>query len=233
MLKLIKLEIRKFKFKGFIQGAVIANLVILALMFLIVLTDKFEASASFTDYASIFPIIGTFSKVTFAIFAAVLIARMIIGEFNNKTIAVLFMYPINRKKLLVAKLAIIVAFTFVSILLTDLVLGSLFCILNSYYSFISDSLTGVKVTNFLINSVLDAFAYSGVSLIPLYFGMRKKSVSATIIASIVIVTLLSSNNNGFSLSSIIAIPLSFAAIGVIIAYLAIRNIEHKDIDVSN
>ncbi len=62
------------------------------------------------------------------------------------------------------------------------------------------------------------------------FGMRKKSVSATIVASVLVATLLSSNTNGFSLSSIIAIPLSFAVIGVIIAYLSIRNIEHTDID---
>lgn len=233
MLKLIKLEIRKFKFKGFIRGAVIADLVILAFMLLIVLADKSEASASFTDYASIFSVIGSFSKVTFTIFAAVLIARLIIGEFNNKTIAVLFLYPINRKSLLMAKMAVIVAFTFVFILLTDLVIGSLYCILNSFYSFIPDSLTGEKVTNFLISSVLDAFAFSGVSLIPLYFGMRKKSVSTTIVASVLIATILSSNNNGFSLSSIIVIPLSFAAIGVIIAYLTIRNIEHRDVDVDN
>lgn len=230
MLKLMKLEIRKFKMKGFIRGAVIADLVILALMLLIAFVDDAEVSAAFPDYASIFSAIGTFSKVTFTIFAAVLIARLIIGEFNNKTITVLFMYPINRKKLLLAKLAVIVAFTFVAILSSDLVIGAFFCILNSFYPFIPDSLTGVQVMNFFISSVMDAFAFSGVSLIPLYFGMRKKSVSATIVASVLVATLLSSNTNGFSLSSIIAIPLSFAVIGVIIAYLSIRNIEHADID---
>lgn len=229
MLKLMKLEIRKFKMKGFIRGAVIADLVILALMLLMVFVDDSEVSAAFPDYASIFSAIGTFSKVTFTIFAAVLIARLIIGEFNNKTITVLFMYPINRKKLLLAKLAVIVAFTFVAILSSDLVIGAFFCILNSIYPFIPDSLTGVQVMNFFISSVMDALAFSGVSLIPLYFGMRKKSVSATIVASVLVATLLSSNNNGFSLSSIIAIPLSFAVIGVVIAYWSIRNIEHTDV----
>lgn len=229
MLKLMKLEMRKHKINGIIRGALITNLITLAFLFLIILAEKSEGNVAFTDYPTAFSVIGTFSKLTFTIFAGVLIARFIIDEFNHKTITVLFMYPINRKRLLTAKLAIVVIFTFLSILLTDLVVAFLFCTLSSFYSFIPDTLTGTKVVNFLISSILDAFAFSGVGLIPLYFGMRKKSVPATIVSSVVIGSLLSSNSNGFSLSSIIAIPLSLAAIGAIIAYLTIRNIEHTDV----
>jgi ABC-type transport system involved in multi-copper enzyme maturation permease subunit len=229
MLKLMKLELRKFNINRFIRGAIISDLVILALPLLMVLVNDAEVSEAFIDYGSIFLAIGSFSKLTFTIFAAVLISRLIISEYNSKTITVLFTYPVNRKKLILAKLAIIVIFTFISILFSNLVIAAFFIGFNSFYPLIPDSLTSVKAVNFLISSVLDAFAFSGVSLIPLYFGMRKKSVPATIVSSILIASILSSNNYGFSLSSIIAIPLSLAAIGVFIAYLTIRNIEHVDV----
>lgn len=76
-----------------------------------------------------------------------------------------------------------------------------------------------------------AVAASGMALIPLYFGMKKYSIPSTIITSILIVVLVTSNNGGFSLNDIFVIPLSLALIGLVIAYLAIRNIDRIDIKV--
>ena len=76
---------------------------------------------------------------------------------------------------------------------------------------------------------INALASSGMGLIPLYFGMRKKSVPATIVSAILIVSIVCSNNGGYSLSNIIAIPIALSIVGVFIAYLSIRNIEHVDV----
>lgn len=230
MLKLMKLEVKKYRITSQIKGFVIANLAILAFMMIIMIGGKADGDIELKEYATVFTVIQTFSSITFTIFAAALIGRFIIGEYNKKTIMVLFMYPISRKKLLTAKLSVIVIFTFLSIFLTNLIIGSFLFIINSFYPFITEQLTNVKVINFLMRSVFSALAFSGVSLIPLYFGMRKKSVSATIISSILIASLLCSNANGFSLSSIAAVPISFAVIGVIVAYFTIRNIEQNDIE---
>ncbi|UZM99759.1 ABC transporter permease subunit [Lysinibacillus sp. MHQ-1] len=43
-------------------------------------------------------------------FAATLIAKLIIGEYKFKTITLAFMYPVSRKKLIAAKLAIVMIF---------------------------------------------------------------------------------------------------------------------------
>ena len=69
----------------------------------------------------------------------------------------------------------------------------------------------------------------GMSLLPLVIGLRRKSVSATIVSSIFIVMIVASNNFGVSLSSIVAIPLSLAAIGVLGTYLSFRNIDRADV----
>lgn len=228
MLNLMKLEMKKFRFGGYFRGVVIANIAIIGLLLLIYFDEGLEIP-SFADYSEAFFTISIIVKGTFMIFAAVLIGKLIINEFKNKTISVLFTYPIERKKIMTAKLTIIGVLTFAVMLISTLFCATVFCIVNGYVQYIPDSLTSGMLIEQALGLLMHALSGAGMSLIPLYFGMRKKSVSATIVSSLIVVMLVCSNNMGFSLSSIIAIPLSLAAIGIIIAYLAIRNIEHVDL----
>lgn len=70
--------------------------------------------------------------------------------------------------------------------------------------------------------------YVTTSLVPIFFGMRKHSIPATIISSVVIVMLISSTSPGFSISSVVYIPLSLAAFGLLFSYMAIRNADKQD-----
>lgn len=229
MLKLMKLEMKKVKMWGYIRGVIIGNLVIIAMMAITILGLKYGGETELISFKFTFSMIDTLVKATFIIFAAVLLARFIIEEYKSDTITLLFMYPINRKKLIIAKLLIVVVFTFISIVLSNIFMDSVLCIINSFYNFIPGKLTTSLITNNLITIVINASAATGMSLIPLYFGMRKKSVPATIVSAILIVSIVCSNTNGYSLSSIIAIPITLSIIGVFIAYLSIRNIEHIDV----
>ncbi|MCX8128838.1 MAG: ABC transporter permease [Clostridia bacterium] len=229
MLKLIKLEIRKYKIKGYIRGALIANLVIIGFLFLMNYTGKAEGDI-IRSYDEAFAIIDTFVKGTFMIFSSVLIANIIIDEYRSKTINVMFMYPINRKKLFAAKLVIVLVFSFTSIILSDIIVSFSYYFLNSIFSFVTEELTSTVIVNSSIKFFMNALAFSGAGLIPLFFGMRKKSFPATIVSSILITSILSSSSNDFSLGSIIAIPMTLAAVGILVAYLTIRNIEHADVE---
>jgi ABC-type transport system involved in multi-copper enzyme maturation permease subunit len=229
VLKLMKLEIKKVKMGGYIRGALIANLVIIALLALLIFASRSEGDVEFTSFTFTFSIVDTMVKATFIVFASVLIARFIIEEYKSNTITVLFMYPINRKKLIVAKLLIIVLFTFISMVISNIFIDFILCVINNFYNFIPDKLNSSLVLTNLVNICTNALACTGMGLIPLYFGMRKKSASTTIVSSILIVTIVCSNNGGHSLSNIIAIPISLSIIGVFIAYLSIRNIEHIDV----
>lgn len=229
MLNLMKLEMKKFRFGGYFRGVVIANIAIIGLLLLIYFDETQDNSLAFSDYSEAFFIISMIVKGTFMIFAAVLIGKLIINEFKNKTISVLFTYPIERKKIMTAKLTIIGVLTFAVILVSTLFSVTVLYIVDAKMQYIPDSLTSGMLIEQALGLLMHALSGAGMSLIPLYFGMRKKSVSATIVSSLIVVMLVCSNNMGFSLSSIIAIPLSLAAIGIIIAYLAIRDIEHVDL----
>ncbi|MBD3917326.1 ABC transporter permease [Paenibacillus sp. PR3] len=228
MLKLIQLEIKKFKITGYVIGAFIA----MACIFGFVCAISFDPSSveDLSDFEALFSTIDLLTRGVFIVFAAVLLSRFIIEEYRTKSISVLFTYPINRKKLIIAKLLIVFSFTFISILIADSIVSILMLVINHYHEFIHETLTKDVVIRQTIAFLMNAIAASFMSLIPLIFGMRKYSTAATVVASILIVFIVCSNSNGFSLNSIIAIPITLSWIGAIIAYTSFRNIERKDIN---
>lgn len=229
MFKLMKLEMKKFKVAGYIKSAIIANLVIIGIMIAGILISKSEGEAILNNYNFAFQMVDSSVKATFIIFASVLLAKLIIEEYRNGTIALLFMYPINRKKLIVGKLIIVLIFTFVAIFLSNIFIDGTLIAINSFANFIPDELTKETLSNTIVLINTSAVTSAFMSLIPLYFGMKKKSVPTTIISSILIVSVMCSNANGFTLSSIIIIPIILSLIGAFIAYLSFKNIEHVDV----
>ncbi|WP_048601581.1 ABC transporter permease [Rubeoparvulum massiliense] len=229
MLNLMRLELYKLKLPSLIKGVLIANVVISAFLLLILYGPQPDEDVAFKNYTELFVAIDTFVRAAFIIYAAALIAKLIIDEYKNRTITVLFLYPISRKKLMVAKLLIIALFTFLAILLSYAVLMTSFYALSINQQLIADTLTISMITDQTIKLVMNAISATGMSLIPLYFGMRKFSVPTTILSSIIIVMIACSNNAGFTLNDILFIPISLAALGTYIAYASIHRIEERDI----
>lgn len=230
MWQLMKLELRKAKLGWYIRGAIIANLLI-ACFFVVFMgfIETMEGEVPFTSIDEAFIVIGALVRATFIIFASVLIVRIIIEEYKNKTISILFTYPIQRKKIFTAKLGIIGFLTFFVTLLTNIFVAFVFLAFNAKYHFVQGDVTLDLLVNQGLSMITFAIAIAGTSFIPLYFGMKKKSVPATIISSIFIVFLISSHNPVVSIASIVYIPLTLAIIGVYIAYISIRNIEKVDV----
>lgn len=56
-----------------------------------------QAKMSMADAASMLLFIGIFVRSVFIVFAGVLIAKLVIGEYKNRTITVMFTYPVSRK----------------------------------------------------------------------------------------------------------------------------------------
>lgn len=229
MLNLIKLELRKFKIKGNILASVICTICILGLICMIYFIELSEGNITFENYEMAFRIINTFINATFIVFAGFLISKFIIEEYKNKTINLLFTYPINRKKIIISKVIIISVFTFISIVLSSIVIcGSFYLIQYLTHTTIGE-LTYELISHQFIIIGISAFTNSIIALIPLYFGLRKKSVPVTMVTSFLMVSLLYSGSENFNLASIIPVPIAFMLAGILIVYLTIRNIEKKDV----
>ncbi|OAB39325.1 hypothetical protein PMSD_05230 [Paenibacillus macquariensis subsp. defensor] len=229
MLNLMKLEIKKNKMGRYFKGVVIANLCILLFMCFMPYTDSIEEGPMYSGLTDALSIVGTFVRVTFVIFASVLFAKLIIEEYKNNTISVLFTYPVQRKKIILAKILLITGMTFIVIVVSNVFVSGAFIMFNHYLNLVPNDLSNNWLSQALVNIVVQSIAATGMSLICLYFGMRKKSVPTTILSTLLIISLVNSNSGNFSVSNIIAIPLTLAVIGVGIAYFTFRNIDRVDI----
>lgn len=232
LLKLIQLELRKHRFASYIGGAAIANVGILLFLMMVGIMDWGAKDYAFADYEVSFMLIDTCARATFIIFAGALLSKLIIGEYRNKTMSVMFTYPIKRHKLIAAKLVIVFVFTFFMIIFTDLLMGAILLTVNQYYPFIPGSLSDTEAVTLLVKYTISSLSAACMALIPLFFGMRKHSMTTTLVSSILLVLVVCSGFNGpsVSINTIIFIPLALGAIGLWIASLSMVRLETKDVN---
>ncbi|WP_059050203.1 ABC transporter permease [Paenibacillus senegalimassiliensis] len=230
MLQLIKLELKKGRFDSYLWGSLITYLIIAGLVgTMYYVGGSGLEELAFTTMPEMLALIDLVVRATFIIYASVLLSKLVINEFKDKTIALMFSYPISRKKLIFAKLAMVFGWTFANVVIANLLIDALFVGINSVVQYIPGPLTTEMLLSHGLTVLMQAFGAAGMSLLPLVIGLPKKSVPMTIVSSIVIVVVVCSNNFGFTLSSIIAIPLSLAALGIFITYLSFRNIDRVDV----
>ena len=232
MKKLIKLEFKKHNLLGYVKGVFITDIIIMAFMCFIYIVEKFEGGEEellFGSYDSIFNFLLTMTTAVFLIFGSVVLARLVIEEYKNKTITLLFKYPLSRKKLLFAKLIVVSSFIFCAIWFTNIFIGSVVYLVDSFANIIPSALSVETLKMAVSFLIINTIAAAGVGLVPLYFGMRKKSVPATIVSAIILVTVINSFTSSVLSWQYVTIMFAMAIFGVCIAYLSFRNIEHEDV----
>lgn len=98
MLHLIKLELKKGGLSSYLWGSVVAYAAIAGFMMLIYFVEGPNVQEPiFRSYTEMFETIDLFVRGTFIIYASVMISKLIISEFRDKTITLLFAYPVSRK----------------------------------------------------------------------------------------------------------------------------------------
>ncbi|MBX4271948.1 hypothetical protein [Clostridium estertheticum] len=219
MIKLIKIELENFNFKKYIKNAIIANIIILGILTLITYPIKDLKIDPLSNYTTVFTIIDSLVRATFMIFSSVLISDIVINKLKNK--------KMNIKKTISAKIIIIIVFTFLTIMLSNIFIEISFYFLDKGFNLVPNKLNLNLITRNTLTLFMYAITSSLMNLISLFLGIIKKSTFVTILSSIVLVSIVCSYNNGFSLNSIIAIPLSLAALGILSAYLSVKQIENS------
>ncbi|MBU3187273.1 hypothetical protein [Clostridium estertheticum] len=218
MIKLIKIELENFNFKKYIKNAIIANIIILGILTLITYPIKDLKTDAISNYTTVFTMIDSLVRATFMIFSSVLISDIVINKLKNK--------KINIKKTISAKIIIIIMFSFLAIILSNIFIEISFYFLDKGFNLVPNKLNLNIITRNILTIFMYAITSSLMNLISLFLGIIKKSTFVTILSSIVLVSIVCSYNNGFSLNSIIAIPLSLAALGILSAYLSVKQIEN-------
>lgn len=233
MLRLMKLEWKKHQLSSYFKSVAICIIAIFAVVSLMALGMKAEGDVLFADFKQNMDLANIFIRITFIIFSSVILSRLVIDEYKNKTIQLSFMYPLQRKMLMSAKLTIVFCFCFVSTIIATFIISLLVYFVSPMIGLIETPATIGEIIAIVPATIISAFMISGISLIPLFFGMRKKSTPTTITSAVIIGMLISGNvgagNDQVSMFDFIAIPIVLCLLGIFISYLSFHKIDKIDV----
>ena len=114
MVHLFKLELKKFKTGQktiFSLTAIIFSILFITVSLVDSMTDPAQTKDTFD---STFLVIGLLMSFVFLVYSSVLTSSLVISEYNQRTITILFSYPLNKKHLIAVKMILITIFTALS-----------------------------------------------------------------------------------------------------------------------
>lgn len=229
MMQLMKLEFRKISIGKYIIASIIIAASTVGLIAMIHLFPD-EGEIGLTKMSEVFEITGLLVRVSFVIISGILLSQVIIKEYEKNTIKILFTYPISRKKIMLSKLVVVMITTLLLCAFTEILCVVGISVISNYISMIPERIMVQDVVGYLaVDGVVDVVTTVGIGLLPLYFGMLKKSVVVTIVASVIVGLFLNGNIGDFNTHSIIIIPIVTCAIGFAVAYMSYHNIENADV----
>ncbi|MEI5995240.1 ABC transporter permease [Candidatus Enterococcus mansonii] len=233
MIKLIRLERAKMKFTKYTLSAVIISVVIILMTASMGIFAE-NGEIVFNGVKELLLAGDLLIRVSFTILAGVLLAQVVIKEFERDTIKILFTYPISRKKIMLAKLLVVFGMTMFLTLFSELLFISSITLLNNSFQITKEMIDFSMIKSYLIHTALfSGITTACIGLVPLYFGMIKKSVIVTISSAVVVSLVLNGNVGGDGISSnafsFSLVPITLCIIGITMAYLAFFRIDRKDI----
>jgi ABC-type transport system involved in multi-copper enzyme maturation permease subunit len=230
LIKLIRLELRKLKWLPLLLWAAAVD-IILALW--VLGSDLMNNDVRTYDRA--FAAIASYVGLTFIVFAGVLMAKLVIDEYRNKTVTVLYAYPIPRHRILTAKLLVIAGWTFLSTSLSNTCIAALFLVLNGNIHYVAGVLPEGRAAEEIVRIVIFAAGASGIAMIPLFFGMLRKTMPAVLVSSFILSNLaISVTNNDESplyhnVPMLALLSAGWLCLGCVMAFASIRRAAQSDV----
>ena len=220
MLKLIRLEWKKNRIGKDVRNAVILAL---CLGFFVYSVEFFGITDEIPEANSIgiSAFIELLTNMSFIVFCGAMLASYIVGAYKNKTLNLMFSYPIKRQKILLSKMLAVWIFDFAALALTKLFVygciqaGSLFMTSSFRIDF------NMTQPSFYITLLIRSAVTVTVAFIALFIGLTMKSSKAAVVSSFVLVFLTQGNigaltlrENGAFLGMLMVVSLAFAVLSV-------------------
>lgn len=187
MMHLLKLELKKYKLYWTILWSALLIVGIILFITVSLIDSAYDPTQTKDSFDSTFKVIGLLLSFTFLIYSALLTSKIIIGEYNNKTINILFTYPMNRKLLVFEKLLIVMAITAISVAIGYVCCCSYLYIVDQQWNLLAGNFQFAYITKWSKSAVVGTIVCTILSVWPFLFGMIKKSVPVTIVSSMLVV----------------------------------------------
>ncbi len=186
MAHLLKLELKKFRLLRKIFIVVLA--IAFCILFITVsLADSMTDLEQTKDtFESAFLVIGLLVSFIFLVYSSAITASLVINEYSQRTITILFSYPLNKKALIAAKMIIISIFTAIAILLGYICCCGYIIGMDATFDMLEGSFQMEYLSEWIPMIIVSTIVCSILFWWPFVIGMIKKSIPATIVTSLVV-----------------------------------------------
>lgn len=228
MFKLIRLEWKKNRIGKYIRNA----LILTGILFLLLLSVAGELESDEVKYAyggdMLKAGVEMFTNLSFIIFSSVMLAAFIVGTYKDKTVNLMFSYPISRKMILGSQMAAVWIFNFIALVFSKLAIYAALVAVKRF-TYISAENIALGSGMFYAEIVADSAVMISISFVALPVGMLFKSSKAAIIAGVVTVCFTQGNIGSYTLlgnAPFYTISLAISAVSV---FLALYRVETRDV----
>ena len=187
MTHLIKLELKKFGIAQniiFMFAAILFSILFITISLWDSMTDPKQVKDTFE---STYLVIGLLMSFIFLVYSSVLTAKLVIGEYNHRTITIMFSYPLNRIKLIASKLTIIMVYTAISMTIGYICCSSYIIFADKSFNMLDGTFQPSMLRTWIPMAITTVVVCTVLSLWPFIIGMIRKSVPATIVTSLVVI----------------------------------------------
>lgn len=218
MTKLIKLELRRNNLKPYLWGSlgIFIFALVLGTLFIALplIAPNDPTTKEMSDFTVLSPLISIIVMCSCTILGSVMNTKFIVEEYTGKKNLLLFTYPQKRSKILLAKYTFIFVFTFVVLILSNMVALLLIALIGNMTGLITKPVGLDDTMNVLLLSIILGFIANSISTISLRVGFFKKSIIWTLVTAIILVAPL---GNSVMLISNFTLPIFFILGAVLMA----------------
>ena len=222
MLKLMKLELQRINLHAYFVSVLIFGAVF---TYFVAYVAQVEQETQFMNYGNILRLTGAISVILFSVLSATMYSRIIIGEYSGRRLALLFSYPVSRKKIFLSKVLIVFLFVFLSMLLCTAVSIAIFTVTESAAPIVSDVMTGSMIAEVCRTTVVSLIAVNAIGLISMRIGFIRKSVPAALISSFILAGVY--GNIAVGGAETPAVSLLAAGVSLIVIFVVIVTLSNK------
>ena len=234
MVKLIRLEWKKNNIGRYIRAAVLVaaalSLFIYALAFFGIANDPVTGVPDAAPGNEVISSsVELFTGMAFLILTGVMLSSFIVSAYKNKTMNLMFTYPIGRRRILASQMLAVWIFNCGALILTKLLIYG--CLLIGSHFMTSSFVLDFNMADawFYIQLILKSAVIVSMGFIALYIGLAMHSSKAAVVASFLLILLTPATIGDFTMADSAVLPAALTAVSLIFAVLSVWNVEKKDL----
>ena len=234
MWKLMKLEYKKNHIGTYIRNAVV--LAVILGIFLFALTYLGIAKDPDTGQIDAAPgsemisaSVELFTGMVYLIFTSVMLASFIVAPYKNKTMQLMFSYPVSRKKILASQMLAVWCFNILALIISKLLIYGCISIGARYMdaAFMLDF--NLSDVSFYAQIIAKSAVTVSLCFSALFVGLKLRSTKAVIITAFLLIFLTQANIGDLTMSNNAILPAALILISLGFAFLSVQNVEKKDL----